>query len=232
LGCPKQLDGSLSEYVVIDEKNCFSINERTTYDQAVLSEPLAIAVYAVERSSLKTNDNIVILGAGPIGMSVFHVLRTKDIGNIYITDKLNERLEFARQLKPAWSGNPDYNNIVREISKREPLLLDIVFECSGDESAIKQGIQLLKPGGNLVIVGIPEADEIAFPIHELRRKEITIINVRRQVNCTQKAIDLLESKQVSMDSMATHHFKLDETQKAFDMVANYKDGVMKAMIVI
>jgi threonine dehydrogenase-like Zn-dependent dehydrogenase len=93
-------------------------------------------------------------------------------------------------------------------------------------------VQLLKPGGILVLVGITETDAIYFPIHELRRKEITILNIRRQVHCTQKAIDLLSRGKINMDSMATHHFTLDETQNAFDLVANYRDGVMKAMITV
>jgi L-iditol 2-dehydrogenase len=232
LGCPKQLNGCLSEYIVLPEKCCFPISESMTFEQAALSEPLAIGVYSVERSMISDKADAAILGAGPIGMSVFHVLRTKNTGNVYITDKINERLKFAQQLNPKWSGNPDRTDIVKEISNIEPLLLDVVYECSGNEEAIAQAIQLLKPGGTLAIVGIPETDEILFPIHELRRKEITIINIRRQVHCTQKAIDLLERHQVNMDSMTTHHFTLEETQKAFDLVANYKDGVMKAMISI
>jgi L-iditol 2-dehydrogenase len=201
-----------------------------TFEQAALSEPLAIGVYTVERSALPINADVAILGAGPIGMSVFHVLRTKNVGDVYITDKIEERLKFSKKLNPKWSGNPDRIDIVKEISNIEPLLLDVVYECSGDAEAIIQGIQLLKPGGTLVIVGIPETDEISFPIHELRRKEITIVNIRRQVHCTQKAIDLLDRRQVNMDSMVTHHFTLEETQKAFDLVANYRDGVMKAII--
>jgi threonine dehydrogenase-like Zn-dependent dehydrogenase len=121
---------------------------------------------------------------------------------------------------------------VREIAGVEPLLLDVVYECSGDANAFAQAVQLLKPGGNLVIVGIPEVEEIPFPIHELRRKEITIVNIRRQVHCTQKAIDLLARRQVVADSMVTHRFPLEETQKAFDLVANRRDGVMKAMITL
>jgi L-iditol 2-dehydrogenase len=230
LGCPKQLDGCLSEYIVLNEKCCFPINESMTFEQATLSEPLAIGVYAVERSNISANSDIAILGAGPIGMSVFHVLRTKNAGDIYITDKIEERLTYSKKLNPRWLGNPDNSDIVKEISKIEPLLLDVVYECSGEAEAIIQGIQLLKPGGILVIIGIPETDEISFPIHELRRKEITILNIRRQVHCTQKAIDLLEQGLVNMDSMATHHFRLEETQKAFDLVANYRDGIMKAII--
>lgn len=230
LGCPKQIEGCLSEYIVLPEKCCFPINDNMTFEQAALSEPLAIAVYAVERSKLPDNANVGILGAGPIGMSVFYVLRTKNVGDVFITDKINERLVFSKKLKPKWSGNPDITNVVKEITNVEPMLLDIVFECSGEQEAISQGIQLLKPGGTLVIIGIPEIDEISFPIHELRRKEITILNIRRQVNCTQKAIDLIEQHRVNIDSMATHHFKLEETKKAFDLVSNHRDGVMKAMI--
>ncbi|NWF88519.1 MAG: alcohol dehydrogenase catalytic domain-containing protein [Ignavibacteriaceae bacterium] len=230
LGCPTQLDGSLAEYIVTDERSCFPIKDDMTFDQAAISEPLAIGVYSVERSILPQNADAAILGIGPIGMSVFHVLRTKIVGNIYVTDKLDRRLEFCKMLNPKFTGNPDKINVVEKIAELEPLMMDVVYECSGDPAAIAQGIQLLKPGGTLVIVGIPEVDEITFPIHELRRKEITIVNIRRQVNCTQKAIDLLASGKINMDSMATHHFSLEEIQSAFELVANYRDGVMKAII--
>jgi L-iditol 2-dehydrogenase len=230
LGSPGQLEGALREQIVLQEKCCYPIKQSMTFERATLSEPLAIAVYSVERSMLPTKANVAILGIGPIGMSVFHVLHTADIGDVYVTDKIEERLRFSKILNPKWTGNPDRTNIVQDISNIEPLLLDVVYECSGDEKAIRQAIQLLKPGGKLVIVGITETIEISFPIHELRRKEITVVNIRRQAHCTQKAIDLLDGHQISMDSMATHHFELEETQKAFDLVANYKDGVMKAII--
>jgi len=230
LGSPQQLEGCLREYVVLHEKCCYPVNETMTFDQATLAEPLAIAVYSVEKSVLPAKANVGILGAGPIGMSVFHVLRTIDIGDVYVTDKIEGRLMYSRKLDPKWSGNPDRTDIVGEIRKIEPLLLDAVYECSGDTAAIAQAVGLLKPGGRLVLVGITGADEISLPIHELRRKEITIVNIRRQAHCTQKAIDLLDRRQVVMDSMVTHHFALEETKKAFDLVADYRDGVMKAMI--
>lgn len=232
MGCPGQLAGCLAEYVVLPENSCYPLPEQVTFVQATLSEPLAIAVYSVERAPLAPGAAVAILGMGPIGMSVYHVLSTMSVGNVYVTDKIAERLEFARQFTPAWSGNPDRDDVVTEISRREPLLLDVVFECSGDVPAIGQGIRLLKPGGALVIVGIPGQDMISLPIHELRRKEITIINVRRQVHCTSKALYLLASRRIAMDSMATHQFSLDDTQAAFDLVAGYRNGVMKAIIAV
>jgi L-iditol 2-dehydrogenase len=232
LGCPRQLEGCLCEYIVHPEKCCFQIKDNMTFEQATLSEPLAIGLYSVERSMLPANASVAILGVGPIGMSVFHVSRTKNVGSVFSTDKIEERLAFSRKLNPRWSGNPDRTDIVKDISSIEPLLLDVVYECSGDEQAIAQAVQLLKPGGTLVLVGITETDEISFPPHELRRKEITIINIRRQVHCTQKAIDMLDRGQINMDSMVTHRFPLEETKEAFDLVANYRDGVMKAVISI
>ncbi len=232
LGCPGQLAGALCEYLVLPETCCFPIQDRTTFEQAVLSEPLAIAIYAVERAKLSAGANVAIFGAGPIGMSVFHVLRANRVGDVYITDKIPERLKFSRKLKPRYCGNPNRADVVGEISKAEPLLMDAVFECSGDRLAYDHAVALLKPGGTLALVGIPEFDDVSFPIHELRRKEITITNIRRQAHCTQKAIDLLEAGKINLDAMVTHHFSLAETKQAFDLVATYRDGVMKAMIAV
>lgn len=230
MGSPGQLDGGLAEFVVLPERSCYPVPDHMTFDEATLTEPLAIAVYAVERAGPIEGAAAAILGAGPIGMCILHVLSTTSVGRIYVTDRIETRLAFAKRLSPSWSGNPELVDVVAEIALREPLLLDRVFECSGDVRAISQGIELLKPGGTLVIVGIPGVDTVPFPIHELRRKEITVVNVRRQVNCTRKAIDLLASRKVVMDSMATHHFGLDKTQAAFDLVSEYRDGVMKAII--
>jgi L-iditol 2-dehydrogenase len=230
LGCPEQLPGALCEYIVLPENCCFPIKDHLTFEQATLSEPLAIAVYSVQRSHLPGGANVAILGAGPIGMSIFHVLRTENVGNVYVTDKIQARLEYSQKLNPRWCGNPNRTEIVKEIANLEPLLLDAVYECSGDQAAFGQAVQLLKPGGALILVGIPDLDEISFPLHELRRKEISIINIRRQNHCTSQAIEMLERQQVNLDLMATHHFPLEETGRAFDLVANYRDGVMKAMI--
>ena len=232
LGTPQQMGGALCEYIVLPETCCYPISNRLTFEQAVLSEPLAIAIYAVERSRLRAESSVAILGCGPIGMSVLHVLRTKEVGNVYVTDKIQTRLKFAGELHPRWSGNPVATNIVEEILKCEPLQLDVVFECCGDPAAIGQAIQLLKPGGTLMLIGIPVNDEISLPVHELRRREITIVNVRRQAHCTSPAIALMENRQIKIEDLTTHHFPLTKATAAFATVANYRDGVMKAMIVV
>ena len=131
----------------------------------------------------------------------------------------------------SWTGNPDKTDIVKEISKKTPLLLDVVFECCGQQDAVFQAVDLLKPGGKLVFIGIPpELDNWLLPVDKLRRKEICIQNVRRQNHCTQKALDMIDNKEINVDEMVTHRLAFEDTKEAFELVAEYKDGVMKAMI--
>ena len=122
------------------------------------------------------------------------------------------------------------SDIVDNISSHEPELLDIVYECCGQQEAIDQAINLLKPGGKLMIIGIPELNRWSFSVDKLRHKEITIINVRRQNDCVEQVLDLLVKGNINARTLITHRFRFSETQKAFDMVEKYLDGVMKAMI--
>jgi len=230
LGCPGQTNGCLCEYIVMPEDCCFPIGDKITFAQGVLCEPLAIGVYAVKRACLSENADIAILGSGPIGLSCLISARVENVNACYVTEKIEERVEVAKKSGATWVGNPNKEDIVSEILKRQPIGMDVVFECAGQQETIDQAVELLKPGGKLMLVGIPRLERISLVIDKIRRKEVTIVNVRRQNNCTQTAIDLIAAGKADVDFMITHRFKLEQTQNAFDMVAGYRDGVVKALI--
>jgi L-iditol 2-dehydrogenase len=230
LGCPGQAEGCLSEFIVMPESSCIPVSDSLSYDQAAISEPLAIGVYAVKQSIPMKDAKIAILGFGPIGMSVLLPALAQGAAKVYVTDKISQRLEIAQKCGASWTENPDNEDIVSSIKAKEPLLLDAVFECCGNQEAIDQAIEILKPGGKLMIIGIPEFSRWSFSVDELRRKEITITNVRRQVGCVEPALDMMKKGLVDVSQMPTHRFSFADTQKAFELVADYKDGVMKAMI--
>jgi L-iditol 2-dehydrogenase len=163
-------------------------------------------------------------------MSVLLPALAQGAAKVYVTDKINQRLEIAQKCGASWTGNPDNADVVTSIKEQEPLLLDGVFECCGKQEASDQAIEMLKPGGKLMIVGIPEFSRWSFSVDDLRRKEITITNVRRQVGCVQPALEMMDMGIVDVSLMPTHRFGFADTQKAFELVADYKDGVMKAMI--
>jgi L-iditol 2-dehydrogenase len=231
LGCPGQADGCLSEFIVMPEANCIPITESLSYGDAAISEPLSIGVYAVRLSQMDLhNKSVGILGFGPIGMSVLLPAIQKGAGKVYVTDKIDERLTIAQSCGATWTGNPDKSDAVALIKEQDPRLLDIIFECCGQQEAADQAVELLKPGGKLMIIGIPEFSRWSFPVDQMRHKEICIQNVRRQNNAVQEALDLLAQNKIDISKMTTHRFPFESTKDAFDLVAAYADGVMKAMI--
>ena len=230
LGCPGQADGCMSDYITMPEECCYPIKPETSLEQAAVAEPLSIGLYAVSISVPMQGARIGILGCGPIGLSVLLPARAHGAEKIYITDKIDERLAVAANAGATWTGNPDQEDIVASISAQEPLLLDAVFECCGEQDALDQAVELLKPGGKLLLIGIPTVDRVSFSIDKIRRKEICIQNVRRQNECMQPALDLIESGAVDVNFMITHHFSLEQSKEAFDLVADYRDGVVKAII--
>jgi L-iditol 2-dehydrogenase len=116
------------------------------------------------------------------------------------------------------------------IREQEPLGLDVVFECSGDPACIDQAQQLLKPGGTLMLVGIPPTVEVSFDAHVMRTRELTFRSVRRQNECVAPVIELLHAGRIDAAPLLTHRFPLDRIRDAFELVAGYRDGVIKAVI--
>ncbi len=230
LGTPGQGNGCLCEYVVIQQESCFLTNQKITLEQAALCEPFSIGVYSVRQSKTSANSKIAILGSGPIGLSCMAAAQAENVKDIYMTDKLDYRVRTAKDAGAVWVGNPEKENIVKAILEQEPKGIDIVYECAGQQETLDEAVELLRPGGKLMLIGIPRFERISFYIDWLRRKEITLINVRRQNDCAQTAIDLIASGKVDLDFMITHRFEFQDTQAAFDMVAGYRDGIIKAMI--
>lgn len=229
LGCPGQMEGCLGEFLVMPEDCCYSAKGLSA-DQAALVEPLTVGYYAVQLSGDLNGRKIGILGSGPIGLSVLLAARLAGASAVYSTDRLDYRLEAARQQGAAWTGNPDQTDIVREIRQRESLELDVVFECCGQQTAFEQAMRLCKPMGRIVLVGIPEADQSSFAVHDARRKGLTFINVRRQNGCIDPVIDLINDGRIRPDFMITHRFNLDQAARAFELLATYQDGIMKAIL--
>jgi L-iditol 2-dehydrogenase len=230
LACPGQAAGCLSEFIILPESSCFPLSDRLTFDQAVISEPLAVGVYAVKKAANIKNSTIGVLGTGPIGLSVIMAAKVAGAANIYATDKLDNRLAIAKRAGADWTGNPLNQDIIKDIKKIEPQELDVIFECCGSQEAFDQALHLLKPGGKLMIIGIPQFDRFSFLVDLGRRKEVCLQNVRRQVDCVDSALDLIETGRTPVEIMITHHFNLSETQDAFELASNYSDGIIKGIV--
>jgi L-iditol 2-dehydrogenase len=230
IGGAGQLEGLTREYATVPAENVFVVPEYFTPDEAAFVEPMSIGAYAVKLGDISLDDNVGIIGVGPIGMSALLSLKYAGISKHYIWDKLDYRLEYARETNVLWTGNPDKINIEKEVTEILPEGLDVVFECCGDQDAIDTALKVLKPGGKLVIVGIPPQDRISFDMNLMRRKELAIINVRRQNHSVPDAIKIIDHFRPLSNHLITHVFEYENTNEAFRTVSEYADKVVKAMI--
>lgn len=231
LGCPGQLDGCLSEYIVMPAFTCFPVTGKMNPVQAALIEPLTIGVYSVKQAQLENNTMAAgIFGAGPIGLSILFKLLADGMENITMIEPLAYRLKKADEIGAKYLIDPKTEDVPAKVEKHNPLLLDVVFEASGEQDAVDNALVILKPGGKLVLVGIPPSAKYTFDMDLMRRKEISVVNVRRQNHCVEEAIELVVSGKVEVEKMVTHQFPLEQTAEAFEMVEGYHDGAIKAMI--
>ncbi|GAF05008.1 zinc-binding dehydrogenase [Saccharicrinis fermentans] len=107
---------------------------------------------------------------------------------------------------------------------------DVVYECCGKQEALDAALRLLKSGGKLVFVGIPETEGLQFNMNLMRRKEICVQNVRRQNNSFEDAIEMIVKEPSYFERLITHNYHFKAASEAFENVANYEDGVIKAMV--
>jgi len=236
LGCPGQAEGALSEFLVMPARCCFPLPPTMSFVQATLAEPFAIGLYTYRLwkracGQEHTPGPLLILGCGPIGLSVLAAAKADDPGRaVFMSDLRDCRLEMARRMGADWVGNPTRLDLLATLRQAAELGFAAAFECAGEQETIDQALELLGPGGRLMLVGIPEADRVSFRPDVMRRKELMLHNVRRQNQCAADAVAMIADGTINLDAMVTHEFDFAQTAKAFELVADYADDVVKAMI--
>lgn len=233
MGHKHERSGALSEYVVMPEENCFPLSPGLDLVRAVLAEPFSIGLHAVHQSGPVAGKTMAVLGAGPIGLSVALAAKDAGVSGLFMTEIMKARREAAAAKAGAdWTGDPRATDIVGDILDREPGGLDVVVDCTGEQEALDQAVEVLKPGGTLVLVGIPIAGRVSFDIGRIRRRELRLQNVRRQNMCMGPALDMIAAGRVDLDFMPTHRFPLERAGEAFETALEHRDGVIKALVAV
>ncbi|MHC4562426.1 MAG: zinc-dependent alcohol dehydrogenase [Planctomycetota bacterium] len=230
LGNPGEASGAMAELLVMPAASCFRLPEAMTFVEAALCEPLAIGEYARRFSGAGEGATVGVFGSGPIGLSVLAALQAGPACRTFATDLLPERRAMADSFGAEWTGSPEEQDVAPEIGKLVPGGLDLAFECAGEQDTLDQAIELLAPGGKLMVIGTPETKTITINYDIARRREHTVQMVRRQNRMTGPALDLVASGRVDVARLVTHHFGLDQAAEALEMVLGYRDGVIKAMM--
>lgn len=229
MGSP-QMPGLFREYAVMPEHNAVAVPDRLTFDEITLLEPLAVMLHILELVPIGIGDSVAVMGAGPIGLLIASIARIAGAGRVFIADKVPHRLQLARQMGIERTIHTETESVEDAIlDQTRGRGVDLVFDAAAALSTINAGIRVSRPGGRMVLVGIP--DEIGLPIdiHTAMNKELNIQTIKRSNHNVHGALDLLDSGRIST-GLITHHFPLEQTPQAFSTLAAYADGVGKVII--
>ncbi|HEX4062838.1 MAG TPA: alcohol dehydrogenase catalytic domain-containing protein [Streptosporangiaceae bacterium] len=197
-------DGGLREYLVWPTELLHPLPDALSDADGALLEPLGVAAHAVDLGHLRLGGSAAVIGCGPIGLMIIQLLRVAGVSRVLAADPLPHRAEAAAGFgAAAIAGSPAGADV------------DTAFEVAGTDAAVDAAMAAARPGGRIVLAGIPDHDRTSFRASVARRKGLTIAMSRRMNEAYPRAIALAGSGRVDLASLVTGRAALAQTAAAF-----------------
>jgi L-iditol 2-dehydrogenase len=219
-------DGALQQYIAWPERCLFPLPGSMTDVEGVMLEPLGVAIYSVDRGDVKPGMSVAVFGCGTIGLCVIQVARAAGAANIFATElpgmphRIQAAHSFGATMFKANNGS-EADEILKATEGRG---VDVAFEAAGDPAAVEAAVAAVKPGGKVVLIGIPLEDRTSFTASTARRKDLTVIALHRMKHTYPRAIQLVLGGQVDVASLVTQRFPLTDIVGAY-AAAEKREGV-------
>jgi L-iditol 2-dehydrogenase len=225
IGAPP-FDGAMTERIWVPKSQIVPLPETMSPLEAVMLEPLGVAIHAVDLAKPRLLERVAVLGCGPIGLLILQVLKVAGAGDILAVDPLTHRREMAKALGAAEVGEGVAD--IRAWTHNEGCPL--VVEATNSPDGFRDAVLSARIGGRVVLVGIPDGDVYTLPAAEARRRGLKIKFSRRMGEVYPRAIALVTTGKVDVRTMVTHEVGLEEAPEAFRRHAENAPGVVKSLI--
>jgi len=213
------VDGGLQEELIWPTRLLYRLPDGYDGAQGALLEPLGVAVHSLDLSHLRAGAEAGVVGCGPIGLLLIQ-LAVASGARVTAVEPLPHRRDAAVRAGAAEAVDPAGVPDARSLDG-----CDVVFEVSGADDGLARAGALVRPGGRIVLVGIPDGDRTSFQASQLRRKGVTLACVRRMTaSAYARGIRLAGSGVVDLSWLTTHRFGLDRAAQAFE-VATSREGL-------
>lgn len=212
-------DGALVQLMAFDERNLHLLPDTMSFDAGAMIEPLSVGLWGCRRASLQPGDDVLVTGAGPVGLLAAEAARSLGAASVTVTDVSDYRLGVARA----------HGFLTERSDAPKAGLFDVLLECSGAEGVLAEGIGRLTLGGRAAVVGIAKTENVPLPLSQMNAKEITLSLVNRYQHTWPTAIALVASGRVDLTGLVTHEFSLSDTDKALSVGATDPQA-LKAII--
>jgi L-iditol 2-dehydrogenase len=206
-------DGMMREFMAWPTTALHPLPDRVSDADGAMLEPLGVAIHSVDLGHLPFGGTASVIGCGPIGLLVIEVLKVAGASSVLAIEPLAHRREAAERLGADKVADPAaFDEALRAG-------VDVAFEAAGNNEGVELAMASVRPGGRVVLVGIPGDDVIRFGASLARRKGLTIAMVRRMNEVYPRAISLAERGVVDLGSVVTSRTGLGEIPAAFGAAA-------------
>ena len=208
------VDGGFAHAVTVPSRCCWRVPGEAPDERLLLTEPLAVAVRAVGRGAPRPGETAAVIGVGTLGLLAVQLLCARG-ARVLALSRTSRRFDLARTLGAAAThavGDGDPIAAARAFSGREGV--DLVVETAGTAAAVPHALDLVRPGGRVVLTGQPhEPSTVGF--FGVVRREVTILGSMIYQDEFPEAMRLLATGQVRAEPLVTHRFALDAIGEAF-----------------
>jgi L-iditol 2-dehydrogenase len=211
-------DGALREYLAWPTEQLYPLPDALSDADGAVLEPLGVAIHALDLGHLRLGGTAVVAGCGPIGLLLCQLLQVAGAASVTAFEPLPHRRAAAAGLgvtvaDPAVAADP------AALAELTGGGVDVAFEMAGNDDAVQLAMAAARPGGRVVLGGIPGDDLTTFRASTARRKGLTIAMVRRMNEVYPRAISLVAAQRVDVSALVTARYPLEKAAEAFSNAA-------------
>jgi L-iditol 2-dehydrogenase len=212
-------DGAMREFLAWPSHLLPPLPDSLTDSDGAVLEPLGVAIHALDLGHVRLGASVMVVGCGPIGLLLIQVLRAAGAGRIVAVEPLAHRRIAATHFGADTCVDPAGVLVPGDVREVVGDGADVVFEMAGTDDAVELTMAAARPGGRVVLGGIPASDQIAFRASIARRKGLTIAMARRMNDVYPRAIGLALAGRVDTAALVTDRFDLGSAPDAFARAA-------------
>jgi 2-desacetyl-2-hydroxyethyl bacteriochlorophyllide A dehydrogenase len=216
------LPGGMEEYVIVPEKAAFNIGD-LPFEIGAFMEPLSCVVHGVQRAQIRLADRVAIFGAGPIGILMLQMARLQGAGQITVLEINPGRADVASEMGA--------DRVVSSLEGLRPDSYDIVIDATGAIPIMNLSIDYVRMGGTVLLFGVPPSGRnLEMEGFKIFRKGLTVLSSFTSVRNSFQAVDLLQSGQIRVEPLISHHLPLQEMPRALELIESLDPAVKKVIV--
>lgn len=223
-------DGTFADFVVVPEHVLYRIPDNLSFEEAALTEPVSVALHAVNISQAQPGQTAMVVGAGIIGLFIIQVLKAKGFHQLIAVDIAEEKLEIARKAGAEICLNPNIDDISSVTGKLTEFRgIDVIFEAVGVQKTIDLAFENIRKGGTVALVG-NITRQIMVPLQQIVTQQIRIQGSCAICGEYPEALQLLADKKLMTDLIISRNVPLKEGALWFDRLYKREKGLLKVIL--